>query len=344
MNYPAISRRISVAMATYNGQQHIREQLNSVACQTLLPIELVITDDGSTDATLQIVDEFSRVAPFPVRVIRNEKRLGYPDNFLKAASLCREDLIAFCDQDDIWMGKKLSICAELFADPSVLLAIHSAQVLTRSGERGGYYPHFAKTRVLGLNTCNPFQNNPGFAMLIRRDLLRFTDNARRPRRVFTHDEWVWFLAATIGKIATAADVLALYRQHSSNVFGAPRPATTAGMVRSAKGTVSYEEWAEVELACSRILSAAAERHPNWKGQLKRSAEKLEYRSRLHDKRTKIYSNDSSFLRRAIIFSQILLLGGYLPNKAAGRLGIRAAIKDLLYGVPGLHRRHATAGS
>ena len=65
--------RISVAMATYNGERYIREQLDSIARQTLLPIEIVITDDGSTDRTREVVEEFARTSPFLVRLVRNEK-------------------------------------------------------------------------------------------------------------------------------------------------------------------------------------------------------------------------------------------------------------------------------
>ena len=80
--------KISIAMATYNGAKYIRDQLDTLGRQTLPPVELVVTDDGSTDATLSIVEAFSAVAPFPVRIIRNTNRLGYEENFLKAASLC----------------------------------------------------------------------------------------------------------------------------------------------------------------------------------------------------------------------------------------------------------------
>ena len=83
-------------MATYNGRQHIRRQLDSLAAQTLIPAELVITDDGSDDDTISVVEEFAKNAPFAVKVFRNEARLGYRKNFMRAASLCQSDLIAFC--------------------------------------------------------------------------------------------------------------------------------------------------------------------------------------------------------------------------------------------------------
>src|SRR5882757_11091931 len=112
-------KTISIAMATYNGGKYIRQQLDSFAAQTMLPSELIVTDDGSSDNTLEIIAEFVATAPFPVRVERNEKNLGYRANFMKAASLCKGDLISFSDQDDIWLPQKLEKCAAPFANDDV---------------------------------------------------------------------------------------------------------------------------------------------------------------------------------------------------------------------------------
>src|SRR5438309_759094 len=91
---------ISVAMATHNGATYLREQLESIRNQSVPPDELIVSDDGSSDATLSIVADFAPTAPFPIRIEQNSHRLGYRANFLKVANLARSDLIAFCDQDD----------------------------------------------------------------------------------------------------------------------------------------------------------------------------------------------------------------------------------------------------
>jgi glycosyltransferase involved in cell wall biosynthesis len=80
---------VSVAMATYNGAAFLDAQLASIAAQTRTPDELVVCDDGSSDGTVEIVERFARRAPFAVRLIRNEQRLGYGENFMKAARHCR---------------------------------------------------------------------------------------------------------------------------------------------------------------------------------------------------------------------------------------------------------------
>ena len=98
-----MSVKISIAMATFNGDKFIKEQLDSFAKQTITPFELVVCDDGSTDSTLGIVMNFAQSASFKVRVYQNPENLGFSNNFMKCASLCEGEWIAFSDQDDVWL-------------------------------------------------------------------------------------------------------------------------------------------------------------------------------------------------------------------------------------------------
>jgi len=109
-----IKSTISIAMCTFNGGDYLQEQLVSIAKQTHLPDELVVCDDGSTDSTLQILDGFKKEAPFPVRIYCNKIRLGVTKNFEKAITLCEGEIIALCDQDDVWLPQKLGKIKDLF--------------------------------------------------------------------------------------------------------------------------------------------------------------------------------------------------------------------------------------
>src|SRR4051794_24013189 len=118
---------ISVAMATFNGEAFLAEQLDSIARQTQQPMKLVVRDDGSSDGTLSILRRFAEHAPFPVRILPAGPRLGYPDNFLTVADACGGDYVSFCDQDDVWLPQKLQVVAETIAraeSPAVVM--HSA--------------------------------------------------------------------------------------------------------------------------------------------------------------------------------------------------------------------------
>src|ERR1700733_5344548 len=105
-------------MCTYNGERYLREQLDSITSQTMLPAELIICDDGSVDSTLKIAEDFAHSSPFKVRVQRNSKNLGVTKNFEQAICLSSGEFIALCDQDDVWYPQKLAaLSAKLSANP-----------------------------------------------------------------------------------------------------------------------------------------------------------------------------------------------------------------------------------
>src|SRR4051794_21844611 len=86
---------LSVAMATFNGETYLPEMLDSLAAQTRPPDELVVRDDGSSDATVALLEDFASRAPFPVRVLGGGVRLGYAQNFVATSRECSGDLIFF---------------------------------------------------------------------------------------------------------------------------------------------------------------------------------------------------------------------------------------------------------
>ena len=106
---------ISVVLTTYNGEQYILEQLNSLLHQTRQPDEVLIRDDGSTDNTVRIcqkfIDQNSLGTTWSVSV--NERNLGWAENFLNGFDLAKGELIFPCDQDDIWLDDKISLMADV---------------------------------------------------------------------------------------------------------------------------------------------------------------------------------------------------------------------------------------
>ena len=123
---------ISVAMATYNGARFIGQQLDSFTRQTLLPDELIICDDGSTDSTLNIIGDFSRTAPFPVKVVNNPTRLGFTANFLQGSTDVPGGFIAFSDQDDEWLPPKLYRVRQASRESDALLFAHAVEWIERT--------------------------------------------------------------------------------------------------------------------------------------------------------------------------------------------------------------------
>lgn len=220
---------VSVVLSAYNGERFLKEQLQSLARQSVLPAELVACDDCSSDGTAAILEDFARSAPFPMRVFRNERNCGFTVSFLEAAERCRTPLIAFCDQDDVWEEGKIGVCARFFADhPGIRLVVHAAQPVDEHLQPvGDVYPPLSGSRVAPLLGADPWLTAPGFAMVFDAALLRIADWRRRPpsRDLDGHamdfDEWVYFMAWAVGEIGFIGESLARYRQHGSNLFGAP---------------------------------------------------------------------------------------------------------------------------
>lgn len=217
---------ISVALATLNGERFLPAQLATIADQTLLPDELVVVDDGSSDKTIDIIESFQKTAPFKVRIFRNPERLGYRRNFMRAASLCAGDFIAFCDQDDLWKNDKFATVMREFFDPEVLMVYHNADLIDANGRSsGGIFRKRDKSATLHYSEVEPWRIVPGFTQVIRRSLLDHNHLQQRSLDMFElheempHDQWYLFLASVLGKVRYIASPLASYRLHGDNVSG-----------------------------------------------------------------------------------------------------------------------------
>ena len=331
-------RRISVAMATYNGERFLAEQLASLAGQTILPSELVLRDDGSGDGTLDVLARFQSDSPFPVRVERGS-RLGFADAFLAAAASCSGELIAFCDQDDVWLPRKLERCAAAFAGGDVRVAIHSSEIvderLTRSGRR---YPDVRDDLLAQPLSSDPWLAVRGMSMVFDARLLELADPSRRPPSHYLagaamhHDEWMYALGRAIGTVAFIAEPLALYRQHGANVAGAPagagsrvREALTTGWTYYSRRRDQARELGALfdGLAATARDPELARRAANASGSLEELAKRLE-------RRLAVYEPGVARRRRARRLVHLARGGDY------ARLGAGALARDALMIALGRH--------
>lgn len=218
------SKHISIVMATYNGARFLREQLESLARQTLAPLELVVSDDGSTDDTLAVVEEFARSSQFPVKVSVNERNLGYADNFLAASERADGDYIAFCDQDDVWLPDKISRLESLVeAYPDIALFVHQGLVVdSELASLDVRYPTIRRARKQPPLRGQILHWPPGFAMCFKRSLILDYDWRKRPNDFqFTgsqakHDVWINTLANATTGIYFEPETLVLYRRHAGS--------------------------------------------------------------------------------------------------------------------------------
>jgi glycosyltransferase involved in cell wall biosynthesis len=262
---------ISIAMATFNGSHFIEQQLRTLSEQTVRPAELVIADDGSTDDTIPIAEHFARLAPFPVHIYRSAATKGYRQNFVDAASFCTSELIAFCDQDDIWHKEKLAEVRKHFLDSSVLLVHHNSRVVDRNGmPLGTLVPGGTHPPTSDPLTIDPRTFALGFSQVFRRSLLSFSHLRKQSldfhfpeqRLELAHDQWFFFLASVLGRIVYVDQPLVDYRQHGGNLFGVESDKNLQPIVklqqRFIKGANFFEHLASVANKLARILQAIAE--------------------------------------------------------------------------------------
>lgn len=109
-----MKERISIVMATYQGENYIKEQLDSIFHQTLPPDEIIIYDDASSDQTLTIAKQYQYQDDVKVHIFKQDHRVGYIKNFAKALKMSNGDIIFLCDQDDIWKPNKIEQLVSTF--------------------------------------------------------------------------------------------------------------------------------------------------------------------------------------------------------------------------------------
>lgn len=218
---------ISVALCTYNGGTYLTEQLRSLAAQQRLPDELVVCDDGSTDASVDVVREFASRAPFPVRLEIQPRRLGARANFARAIELCRGTWIALCDQDDVWRPDKLYRQGEILAsDPAVGLVFSDAELVDADGRSLGarLWQAVRFTR----DEQSQFYGGRESAVLLRHNVISgatavFRSDLRELvlpiAEGWVHDGWIALLAAAVARCVPIAEPLIAYRQHPRQQIG-----------------------------------------------------------------------------------------------------------------------------
>ncbi len=329
--------KISISMATYNGALYLQQQLESLINQVLLPDELVITDDGSSDDSMALIKEFARHAPFPVEIVINESRLGYRANFMKNAALCKHDLIAFCDQDDIWHPDKLSQIANTFSNTDVLLSYHNARLIDKSGLVTGR-ANIAKVRPLNSpSSIHPYTWGLGFLLVFHRSLMQFADlwpesiDTIELHNPMAHDMWIYFLASVFGSIAYIDLDLVDYRQHGQNTVGFQWKTQSPWknlQSKAALGAGEYNRLAKVSWSRHQILEHAIARLDGiWLQRAETSSALYRRYAEIFEARSKIYSDQNITVRLESLWN-LLRRGAYGRNNTWG-FSYGSLVKDSL---------------
>ena len=223
--------KVSVVMCTYNGEKYLRDQLQSILDQTRPPDEIIISDDGSTDSTLKIVEEFasSTGGPQPPvwSVETRRTPLGVSGNFASALRKVHGEFIALADQDDVWEPERLEKALAHFHD-GVLLVHSDATLIDASGRPTGSL--MSALRLTSSERRNLLSGRAldallrrnvvtGATTMIRSSLL---EHALPIPEGWVHDEWLALVAAAQGGVVFQEDPVIRYRQHGNNEIGASK--------------------------------------------------------------------------------------------------------------------------
>lgn len=201
---------VSIALCTYNGAKYLRRQLDTLVGQTYPAIEIVAVDDGSTDDTVAILNEYAGRYPF-IKIYQNPQNLDYVKNFERAIGLCTGAYIALADQDDIWDTDKLQLLVDNIGDNALIY--HDSEFVDEQGvslnKKLSQFRNFYagnNANVFLLENCVS-----GHALLFKRELLTYFAGFNT---VIFHDHWLAYIASNSGGITYIPQTLVKYRQHT----------------------------------------------------------------------------------------------------------------------------------
>jgi hypothetical protein len=276
---------------------------------------------------------------FPIHIHRNAHRLGYRENFIRAAERCQGALIGFSDQDDIWEPQKLARCIDSFRDPDVLLVHHNATVFAENGSLAGRLYDTPRPDRAPPLSADPWHYGLGFTLMFRRALLSFMPYWERSldhhhsEYAMAHDQWFPFLASVFGTTAYLDEPLVRYRQHGTNVFGWGPGRAQPGSSLPLADIARYRRLAAAADKRSEILEEIAQTSADADQRPRATAAALCFRQleRQYAMRSALYAAPS-VLARARCVHALCRMGGY-HNSDGWTLGRKGFLKDALIGIP-----------
>lgn len=222
--------KFDVLLSTYNGEAYLREQLDSILVQLEYLSKIIIRDDGSGDNTTSIISEYqSRYPDLVVFIDDDTGNMGVKESFFYLTQFATADYMAFCDQDDVWLPKKLATLAAFIntkglADSVQPVLVHSDLVVVDKSLNPAcdFFIDYLGVDGSTTNVADLLIRNTvtGCAAVVNRPLVNL---AIEHKDLFKyHDECSAVIAALFESVYFIEQPLILYRQHSNNVVGAPK--------------------------------------------------------------------------------------------------------------------------
>ncbi|KNH28853.1 glycosyl transferase family 2 [Pseudomonas syringae] len=217
------SVRVTVLMCTYNGERFLPQQLDSIARQSYPNWNIVVSDDGSTDATLEILRNYSESWGEGKLIVRQGPKRGFAANFMSATcdDVAESDFYAWADQDDIWQDNKLETALQrLQGLPSDIPALYCArtELISDTGAVTGHSPLFRRPTSFANALVQSIAG--GNTMVFNRAARQIFQQAGSHLGIVSHDWWAYLLVSGVGgQVLYDVSPTIHYRQHEANLIG-----------------------------------------------------------------------------------------------------------------------------
>jgi len=210
---------ISIALTTHNGERFLREQLDSIYSQTLLPDEVIACDDASTDGTVAILEEYQR--QYGLKFYVNKVGVGCNRNFIQAFSLCHGDYICICDQDDIWLPNKIETVYRKIASMNQEKPLCVSSLRYDIDADGNIIDEHNLPESEGWQaTLLSYGRSQGCTMIMNRKLCDIVINIANKQPDLAYqmyfDELIAYSAVIKGEKYNLSNKLMYYRHHDNN--------------------------------------------------------------------------------------------------------------------------------
>ncbi len=208
---------ISVCIATYNGAKYISEQLDSICRQLSEHDEIIVSDDGSTDGTLDVVKAFGDPR---IRIVRNETQRCYTANFENALKYAKGDFVFISDQDDVWVPNKVETVLHYLKDEGYAVVAHDAIVTDAKLNPCPKSYYQIKGSIFRSLAGNLIRFGfLGCCLAIRKEVLQKALPFPADHQLCTHDNWLFLCGQWFNKAKVLDDKLIYYRRHEGTTSG-----------------------------------------------------------------------------------------------------------------------------
>lgn len=209
---------VSVCLTAYNGEKYIKEQLDSILCQLGSEDEVIISDDGSTDKTLEIINSYQdkRIKLISHKPVASKYKFSFTTyNFENALRYASGDYVFFADQDDVWKENKVVECVKVL-EKGYDLVLHDAELIDGEGNiiSDSYFNINRSKKGILTNLVN--NSYLGCCMAVKKKYLQKV--MPFPKKIVVpHDIWIGILYEIYGKVCFLNHKLIFYRRHGENV-------------------------------------------------------------------------------------------------------------------------------